>query len=98
MLAPELVPPEDWGEVRGEHEGLICSAVSGEGLQGLLEAVEQRIFRERARAETEARAARGEPPLEEPDAQEPLAWDAWGEPIFDEPEDSDASDSQAGLT
>ena len=46
----DLVTPEDWPELRVRHDAMLVSAHTGEGLQELLEAVEHRLFRERAMA------------------------------------------------
>jgi GTP-binding protein HflX len=45
----DVVSPELWPTLKTEHDALLCSARTGEGLKELLEALERLLFRERAR-------------------------------------------------
>ena len=42
----DRLPKEDQAEIRAEHGGLLCSAVSGEGLEAVLDAIQRSLFRE----------------------------------------------------
>jgi len=57
----DQVEPGVWGELVARHDGLLCSAYSGEGLETLLTTIEGTLFREKAKA----RAAREAPPAAE---------------------------------
>ncbi len=49
----DAVPPENWNDLRSEHDALLGSAKTGEGLQGLLWELERALFKERARKASE---------------------------------------------
>jgi GTP-binding protein HflX len=41
----DRLPKEDQAEIRAEHGGLLCSAVSGAGLDAVLDAIQRSLFR-----------------------------------------------------
>ncbi len=49
----DAVPPERWGTLGAEHDAMICSARTGEGLQELLWELERTLFQQRARQASE---------------------------------------------
>ena len=42
----DAVDPTQWGELKERYNGIVCSAMSGEGLEALMQALEQRLFQQ----------------------------------------------------
>jgi GTP-binding protein HflX len=53
----DRVDPSEWSDLSERFGGMLCSAVTGEGLEALLERIEETLFRESRRREAAQRAA-----------------------------------------